>query len=380
MQPHTEQHKVYESLKPEEDIFDYYLQDMKEETNTPVKCRCCDHNEYVKTCDMPVSQSDKTNLSEVSFSERNSVEAHIYKEKDHQLFTAEMIPESFFPSFNLLVGNHNSRDIKTMTSKYHENQEIHSEVRDNIYKRYDITSSSQSEYDSDKDSIMSNGILDTEHPPNYSNDCLKNAGIYTLEEVLRITSSKLIRLKYLYKKQLGTLEYHLKEGYRKYLSQKKQEKEMWGSQIFPTLMKHGHPNFEFSKATTRYHQHSSLAKEMRKLHDQRTEAGMAIRKQRFRKCIFTEGGVRCTEQVLPLAKHCIKHILSDSKQILFQACGSVSGEVECRIPVLTVFPNTACVYHTDLKQYSPDKKVTETVVVADKMNDNEPTPMQTEKV
>lgn len=66
------------------------------------------------------------------------------------------------------------------------------------------------------------------------------------------------------------------------------------------------------------------------------------------RCIFTEGGVKCGEKVIPCSKHCRKHILEDKKQVLFRACDVEKGGVVCQEPVTDIFEGATCVLHIQL--------------------------------
>lgn len=66
------------------------------------------------------------------------------------------------------------------------------------------------------------------------------------------------------------------------------------------------------------------------------------------KCIFTEGGVKCSLKTIPCAKYCNKHILEDPHQILFRPCGVNNGVSTCQEPVLHILPNVNCIYHFNL--------------------------------
>jgi len=48
------------------------------------------------------------------------------------------------------------------------------------------------------------------------------------------------------------------------------------------------------------------------------------------KCIYTEGGVKCSVRTLPAAKFCTKHVLNDPFQVLFQPCGTQQDEETCK--------------------------------------------------
>lgn len=65
------------------------------------------------------------------------------------------------------------------------------------------------------------------------------------------------------------------------------------------------------------------------------------------KCTFTEGGVKCIERALPVAKFCRKHILNDPSQVLFKRCERTQGDIECNESVLNIFKDATCRYHTE---------------------------------
>lgn len=66
------------------------------------------------------------------------------------------------------------------------------------------------------------------------------------------------------------------------------------------------------------------------------------------RCIFTEGGVKCGERIIPCTKYCRKHILEDKKQVLFRACGVEKGGVVCKEPVANIFEDATCTLHIQL--------------------------------
>ncbi|KAL3286903.1 hypothetical protein HHI36_001389 [Cryptolaemus montrouzieri] len=82
----------------------------------------------------------------------------------------------------------------------------------------------------------------------------------------------------------------------------------------------------------------------------------------YTKCLFTEGGVKCGERTLPLARHCRKHILEDPNQVLFRSCGRVRADVECNTPVEAIFDDMTCKLHADIptiKSYNQIRKDSE---------------------
>ena len=73
--------------------------------------------------------------------------------------------------------------------------------------------------------------------------------------------------------------------------------------------------YEKLRSLNHYHKRSGaeavLHKKALERRAQATE-GLNIRPAPTAKCIFTEGGVKCGERTLPVAKHCLKHILEVS--------------------------------------------------------------------
>lgn len=66
------------------------------------------------------------------------------------------------------------------------------------------------------------------------------------------------------------------------------------------------------------------------------------------RCIFTEGGVKCGDRIIPASKYCRKHILEDKKQVLFRACNIEKAGVICKEPVPGIFEDTTCTLHIQL--------------------------------
>lgn len=66
------------------------------------------------------------------------------------------------------------------------------------------------------------------------------------------------------------------------------------------------------------------------------------------RCVFTEGGVKCGDRIIPASKYCRKHILEDKKQVLFRACNIEKAGVICKEPVPGIFEDTTCILHIQL--------------------------------
>lgn len=66
------------------------------------------------------------------------------------------------------------------------------------------------------------------------------------------------------------------------------------------------------------------------------------------RCIFTEGGVKCGDRIIPSSKYCRKHILEDKRQVLFRACSIEKAGVICKEPVPGIFEDSTCTLHIQL--------------------------------
>lgn len=207
---------------------------------------------------------------------------------------------------------------------------------------------------------------DNESDDSEQEDYLKHANVYTAEEITAITRDKLIRLQSLYIEEYRHLQYMLKEKRRKYLHALKREKETCcniSNQIRDNPKEQR--LFKKLKAYNSYHKvhgiEAILSKRLKELRSKVSE-GSLPRTQNYIKCLYTEGGVKCGEKSLPLARHCRKHILEDPNQILFRSCGRVRADVECKTPVEAIFDDATCRLHVDIptiKSYSQTRKDSE---------------------
>lgn len=194
-----------------------------------------------------------------------------------------------------------------------------------------VDSAWHGDIDSDADSVDSE-----------EEDPLKHAGVWTVEEATRICRDKMIKLRSLYIAQFKRLQHVLKERKRKYCQaiQAEEEEEAGECQLTP------------SQLIGRKHRHERPGSEAL-LHKQAKEKkhGTSTRHQNVStlRCTYSPGGNRCPERVLPLTKHCMKHITHDPNQLLFQKCTFVSsGESPCDRNVAKVFKHTACKLHVEL--------------------------------
>lgn len=73
------------------------------------------------------------------------------------------------------------------------------------------------------------------------------------------------------------------------------------------------------KAYNSYHKRHGveaiLNKRLQNLRIKKME-GMAAKQPTYTKCSFTEGGIKCCERALPVARHCRKHILQVKESLM----------------------------------------------------------------
>lgn len=123
------------------------------------------------------------------------------------------------------------------------------------------------------------------------------------------------------------------------------------------------------KALNRYHKRHGVEAILHKKYLEKraksSQLNQLANKQAFHnRCIFTEGGVKCGERVLPCSKHCQKHILEDKKQVLFRTCNIDKGGFVCKQPVADIFDDATCVLHIDMpSQRTYTKKVGNTIPI-----------------
>lgn len=213
---------------------------------------------------------------------------------------------------------------------------------------------------------------DDESVDSSGEDVLKHAGIYTVDEVVSISKEKMQRLSHLYIDQFQRLQYVLREKRRQYLTDLKKEKETYSSihdQLKDTPKERKH--YKNLKALNHYHKrygpesllHRQFLEKRQKQAESALMAAPMLQSKSQTKCLFSEGGVKCNERVIPCCRFCRKHIMEDKKQILFKACGVEKSGIVCQESVFNIFDDSSCVLHTTLpsaKTYLKRKYESET--------------------
>ncbi|XP_037370542.1 KAT8 regulatory NSL complex subunit 2 isoform X2 [Talpa occidentalis] len=209
--------------------------------------------------------------------------------------------------------------------------------------------------DSEADSIDS----DQEDP-------LKHAGVYTAEEVALIMREKLIRLQSLYIDQFKRLQHLLKEKKRRYLHNRRIEHEALGGSLLTGpegLLAKERENLKRLKCLRRYRQRYGVEALLhRQLKERRILATDGAAQQAHttrssQRCLAFVDDVRCSNQSLPMTRHCLTHICQDTNQVLFKCCQG-SEEVPCNKPVpVSLSEDPCCPLHFQLppQMYKPEQ-------------------------
>ncbi|XP_074652035.1 KAT8 regulatory NSL complex subunit 2-like [Tubulanus polymorphus] len=194
------------------------------------------------------------------------------------------------------------------------------------------------EQDSDAESIDSE-----------NEDLLKHAGVYTAEEVALITRDKLIRLQSLYIDQFKRLQHVLREKRRKYKATADLELETLGpiqtSDDDPVMNAKLAKYMAIKRYHRRYGKEALLHQQMKERRMAQTE-GINYQPPQYQLCIHSVNDDQCDAKAIPLSKYCLKHILQDPQQVLYQPC--TYGNGACGKSIAAVTDNPRCDLHTPL--------------------------------
>ncbi|XP_049882727.1 KAT8 regulatory NSL complex subunit 2 isoform X2 [Pectinophora gossypiella] len=187
---------------------------------------------------------------------------------------------------------------------------------------------------------------------------LWRAGVFTAEEAVSEAGGALRSLQAAYVGQMARLRTLLRAARLDYLKTLKAEKEQYCSiysqSLSGPLTVRERRQLRKLKAFASYRRkHGVDAVLARKLHHKRLKATTPCpRPPLAGRCTFAEGGVRCPQPALPAAKHCLKHVLCDTNQVLFVSCGDVRGGVPCREPAPRLPLPLHCRYHAGPPAYT----------------------------
>ncbi|XP_025831105.1 KAT8 regulatory NSL complex subunit 2 isoform X2 [Agrilus planipennis] len=352
--------------------YDYCFRHILQDKCAPFKQCAYVYPVTSKRCYMPAPKTDK---KEPIYCNEHALRNHLHKAKRNARYPPPKSTENLLYSLSHHLKKSRTRSTSSCTQYSDEGRSTPDEGEAKVTKSVDpfididaaaITSSSStildvcSESESDVEAATYSSVWhdshaessDEESVDSEQEDVLKHANVYTAEEITSITRDKLIRLQALYIDQFRHLNYLLRERRRKYLHSLKREKES-----FCSINDQVRDNpkelrlYKKLKAYNNYHRlHGVEAVCRKKELEQRLQKteGIHHRPPAYIKCSFTEGGVRCKERALPVARHCRKHILQDSNQVLFRACGKVNGDIACSTPIEAIFDGSTCNLHMDI--------------------------------
>lgn len=214
-----------------------------------------------------------------------------------------------------------------------------------------------------------NADSDTESVDN-NLDMFKHASVFTEEEVTRTLRDKMIKLRRLYIEQYGHVQYILKEKRLKYIQAQRMEDELYGEQ-YSFRNNRDSPDYHKLRAMLRYHKtfgpesllqeqakqkrmsrpptvgphsHPCVQNQLQGEKETTSEAPVEVKQKRTQICIFSKTPQGCDKPCLPLSPYCKKHILFDTKQVLFRPCAG--GMPPCLNPVVSFVRKNKCRLHT----------------------------------
>jgi KAT8 regulatory NSL complex subunit 2 len=187
---------------------------------------------------------------------------------------------------------------------------------------------------------------------------------------------KLIRLQKLYIDQFQRLQHLFKEERRQYCHSVRREREeqLMSVHSQPKETSEEVASYEAVRALNHYNKPQGLEAVLyQMLMEKRqraaaasggghlTETTMASASNAsLPKCSFNlTTNTKCGEVAVPMSKFCMKHVMSDSTQVLFRACGvtTTADDGPCETPVPDLFESTTCVFHTQLQGSIYEDKV-----------------------
>ncbi|XP_046673430.1 KAT8 regulatory NSL complex subunit 2 isoform X2 [Homalodisca vitripennis] len=342
--------------------YDYCLKHILEDKSAPYKPCPFLYTVSGKKCGKPAFRPER---KDTWFCAEHTRKNNLLRQKASSKRAPPPTQEALLAS----LGHYARTDQTSLKHEENEHEESTSKQSSQAINPFDAAavnaqSSQVLDYASDSDSDVEGAMLDNvwraldnessdaESIDSQAEDPLKHAGVYTAEEVTVVIKDKMIRLQSLYIDQFRRLHHLLKERRRKYLHALKKEKETLCSihdQEKTTAKEQ--KLYQKLKALNHFHKYYGAEAVLHKKALERralVTEGTIPRTSHKGKCAFTEGGVKCGAKTLPVTKYCRKHILEDTQQVLFRACGFKRDDHICQEPTLNVFENATCVYHITL--------------------------------
>ncbi|ELV13911.1 hypothetical protein TREES_T100011091 [Tupaia chinensis] len=166
--------------------------------------------------------------------------------------------------------------------------------------------------------------------------------------------------------QFKRLQHLLKEKQRRYLHNRKVEHEALGSRLLTGpegLLAKERDNFKRLKCLRQYRQlygvEALLHRQLKEWRMLATDgaAQQAHTTRSSQRCLAFVDDVHCSNQSLPMTRHCLIHIFQSTNQVLFKCCQG-SEEVPCNKPVpVSLSEDPCCPLHFQLppQMYKPEQ-------------------------
>ncbi|XP_048523753.1 KAT8 regulatory NSL complex subunit 2 isoform X2 [Dendroctonus ponderosae] len=374
---HNKRHCAYESYQCSHltiDGYKYCVKHILNDKNAPYKQCNFIYQNNSKRCHLPAPKSDR---KDYGYCNEHSLKQSLSRNKQNGKHPAPLTGETLLTNLVHHVKKPRSKGAGSSGQIQHEERTLAEELgepkalkvpdpfvdidapavfNERCSEVLDMCSESESDiepsiyatvwHDANAES-SDNESIDSE-----DTDPMKHVNVYTEEEVTSTTKNKLTRLQALYLEEYKYLRYLLRERRRKYIHALKREKETCCN-IYNQVRDDPKEQRLYAKLKQYNQYHRSFGEDAileRKQHELRVKAteGAQAKPPSYPRCQFTEGGVKCSEKVLPLAKHCRKHILEDPNQVLFKACGKTVADIECNTPVEAIFDDSTCKLHMEM--------------------------------
>ncbi|XP_003742939.1 KAT8 regulatory NSL complex subunit 2 [Galendromus occidentalis] len=198
------------------------------------------------------------------------------------------------------------------------------------------------------------GDSDAESVDDDITDSKKNAGYYAGEEAAKITLEKMQRLQTLYLEQFQRLRYVYEERKRDFFYQKQFEKGNMGKEFTSPRDERLYRRYVAYRNYRRAHGIEAILKQKMKQKRRAMEEQRPYPPPKSAEeiCVFDE----CRKVRIPFSEYCVRHILNDTQQKLFKACG-VDG---CSQPVYRIRGRDTCPEHVPL-EFDTQKLVEESL-------------------
>ena len=217
---------------------------------------------------------------------------------------------------------HDKKRLNAVWTKQEDNSVTASE-----FLRQKIIEKSSTNEDKESDDELNNPLVDScfrsdlidsdsESIDSDQDEALKNAGVYTAEEVSMILRDKMLRLQSLYMSEFKYLRHLLKEKYKKFLFSLKNEREIYRIESQPfALCKPKTEDRMRLKAMMNYHRHHGVEALLKhQVQEKRKKATVKEGQtpessSSSAQCVFTKSGIHCENITLPLSNYCRERML-----------------------------------------------------------------------